>query len=73
MVFYQLFGNTANQYLVGNTPEADTGMIIVLNNELFQLADAVVVCLGILIKYGNKGDLGPDDQSQLVTGIIKIL
>ena len=48
-------------------------MIVILNDQLFQLTDAVLVCIRILIHHTDKRDLCPYDKSHFVTGIIEVL
>ena len=73
MIFHQFFRDTADQYLVGNTPEADTRMIVVLDDQLLQLADTVFVSVRVFVKYGDKRNLCPDDKTELIARVIEIL
>ena len=59
--------------LVGNAPETDGWMVIILDYQLFQLADTVVVGGRVFIEHADKRDLRPDDKAHLVTGVIEIL
>ena len=73
VVLHQLVGDTADKNLVGDAPEADGGMVVVLNNQLRHLLHAVVVGGGVLAHHADKRNLRPDDEAQLVAGIIEIL
>ena len=73
MVFHQLLGNAPDQDLVGNSPETDRGVIVILNDQFFQLADTILMGFGIFVEHTDKGDLRPDNKSQLVAGVIEIL
>ena len=48
-------------------------MVTVLDHQLFELCNAVFMCRRILIHYTDKGNLRPDNEAQLITGIIEIL
>ena len=73
MVFHQLIGDAANEDFIGNTPEADRRMIIILSDQLLHLADAVLVGRRVRIHHADEGDLRPDNKAQLVAGVIEIL
>ena len=73
MVFHQLIGDAANEDFIGNTPEADRRMIIILGDQLLHLADAVLVGRRVRIHHADEGDLRPDNEAQLVAGVIEIL
>ena len=73
VVGHQLLGDTADENLIGNAPEHDGRMIVVLDDQLLHLLDAVLMGRGVLAHDGNEGDLGPDGKAQLVTGIIEVL
>ena len=73
VVGHQLVGDAADEDLIGNAPEADGGVVVVLDDQLRQLADAVLVGAGVLVEHADEGDLRPDDEAQLVTGVIEVL
>ena len=58
--------------LVGNSPEADGGMVIILVDQIGHLKAAVVVSLRIVALAADVGNLCPDDEAVLVTGIVEI-
>ena len=48
-------------------------MIVILNDQLFQLDDTVLMCIRILVHHADKRNLCPHYKSHLIAGIIKIL
>ena len=48
-------------------------MVVVLNNQFLHLLDAVLVSGGVLAHDGDEGNLSPDGEAQLVTGIVEVL
>ena len=48
-------------------------MVVILNDQLFQLTDTVLVCIRILIHHTDKRNFCPDNKSNFITSIIEIL
>ena len=71
MVFKKILICTADADLVGETPNYDRGMVIVLRNELLHLRDGVLASAGHMLR--DIGDLRPDNETALVAEIIEIL
>ena len=57
--------------LVGHAPADDGGVVVVLVNQLFHLADGVFPAIGQVL--GDIGDLRPDHHAVLVAQVIEIL
>ena len=57
--------------LVGDTPYADRGVVVALNQQLLHLADRVLASVRHML--GNIGDLCPYDHTVLVAEVIEIL
>ena len=58
--------------LVGNAPEADGGMIVVLHDQLLHLAAAVLVRAGGGVHHRDERDLGPHHKARAVARVIEI-
>ena len=72
MVFHHILlilGGYGN--LVGDTPNADRGVVIALYNKLLHLADGIFSTVRHML--GNIGDLCPYDHTVLVAEVIEIL
>ena len=57
--------------LVGNAPAGDAGVVVVLDDQLFHLADGVLAAVGHVLT--DVGDLGPNNHADLVAQIIEVL
>ena len=57
--------------LVGNAPADDAGVVVVLDDQLFHLADGVLAAVGHVLT--DVGDLGPNNHADLVAQIIEVL
>ena len=73
VILHQLLGDAADQDLVRNAPEADARMVVVLNNQLLHLTDAVLMRRRVLIHDADERDLRPDDKAHLITGVVEVL
>ena len=73
VVLHELLGNSSDQDLIGDSPEADGRMVIVLDDKFFHLADTVLMCFRIFIHHTDKRNLCPDHKSKFVTCVIEIL
>ena len=71
-VLVERFGLAADRDLVGNAPEADGGVVVVLGDQLGHLADCVVVRGLAGVELADERDLGPDDHARLVGQLIEI-
>ena len=65
VVLHQLVGDASDQNLIGDAPEADGGMVVILNDQLRHLLHTVVVGGGVLAHHTDEGNLRPDDEAQL--------
>lgn len=70
---HQLLADAADQDLVGDAPEHDGGVVVVLHNQLGELVAAVLMRLIGLLEHADKRDLCPDSKAQLVAGIVEVL
>ena len=50
----------------------DALAVEVLNDQPGKLADAVLVGAGILGEHADKGDLRPDNEAQLIAGVVEV-
>ena len=57
--------------LVGQTPDNDGGMVVILDDQLLHLVDGVLAAAGHML--GNIGNFRPDDLTVLVAQIVEIL
>ena len=57
--------------LIGDAPADDAGVVVVLADQLFHLADGVGTAIGQMLR--NIGDLRPDHHAVLVTEVVEIL
>ena len=74
VILHQLIGQIAAQRdFIGKSPEADAGMMGVLNDQFPHLRAAVFMRRGIFVHNGDKGYFRPDNKAQLVTGVVEIL
>ena len=73
VVVHQLLADAADQDLVGQAPEHDGGVVVVLDDQLGHLVTAVLVSGGVLLKDADEGDLSPDGEAQLVTCVVEVL
>ena len=73
VAFHQLLADAANQNFVGNAPEHDGRVVVVLDDQLGHLAAAV--CVGILagFEHADERNLGPNGKTDGVAGVIEIL
>ena len=73
VAFHQLLTDAANQNFVGNAPEHDGRVVVVLDDQLGHLAAAV--CVGILagFEHADERNLGPNGKTDGVAGVIEIL
>ena len=70
---HQLLRDAADQDLVGDAPEHDGGVVVVLDDELLHLLHDVGVCALALLEDADEGDLSPDGETDLVAGIVEVL
>ncbi len=70
MVFQQILRHAAHADLVGQRPQDDGGVVIILGDELPHLGHRVGPPSGHM--YGNVGNLRPYDQAPAVAQIVKI-
>ena len=73
MTVNQLLADTADQNLVGDAPEHNGGMVIILDDQLFHFLAAMLVGAIAGLEHADKGDLCPNRKAQLVAGIIEVL
>ena len=59
--------------LVLDAPEADGGVVLVLEDQLGELAFGVFQNAVVAVRHGQHGDLGPDHKAFFVTQVIEIL
>lgn len=64
---------TSNCNLVGNSPETDAWVVIILVNQLPHLRLTVFMSLRIAAHAGNEWNFSPYNESECITGIVKIL
>ena len=60
---HQLLRDAADQDLVGDAPEHDGGVVVVLDDELLHLLHDVGVCTLALLEDADEGDLSPDGET----------
>ena len=60
-----------NGDLVGDPPADDAGVVVVLDDQLFHLADGVGAAVGHVLR--DVRDLGPDDHAHLIAEVIEVL
>ncbi len=58
--------------LVGDAPEADGGVVVILVNQVLHLQDAVFVCRRVIALAAYIGNLRPYDKAVLVAGVVKV-
>ena len=64
---------STDQDFIGNSPEENRRMVVVLGNQLSHLADGIVISFLARNKSGNKRNLCPQSKSGMVAQIIEIL
>ena len=57
--------------LVGNAPADDACVVVVLDDQLFHLADGVLAAVGHMLR--DVRDLGPDDHADLIAEVVEVL
>lgn len=73
VVFHQLLGNAANQNFIGDAPEADRGMVVVLDDKFLELADAILMGVRVLVEHADERYLRPYHKAQLIAGVVEVL
>ena len=71
MIFQQVVVRARNGNLVGKSPHHDTGVVVILRDQLLHLADGI----GATARHmtGDIGNLRPDDKTLFVAQIVEIL
>ena len=69
----QLLADTADQNLVGDAPEHNGRVVVVLDDQLFHFLAAMLVGGIAGLEHADKGDLCPNGKAQLVAGIVEVL
>src|SRR5699024_3308259 len=72
-VLAQVLAVFADEDLVGDAPEEDGGVVVVLGHQLGHLAEGVVVGLLAGDEAADEGDLGPEDEAGVVAQVVEIL
>ena len=73
MAIDQLLTDAADEDLIGDAPEHDGGVVVVLNDQLLHLLTAMLMGSVTGLEYADEGNLGPDGKAQLVAGIVEVL
>ena len=73
MAIDQLLTDAADEDLIGDAPEHDGGVVVVLNDQLLHLLTAMLMGSVTGLEYADEGNLGPDSEAQLVAGIVEVL
>ena len=71
VVLEKVLGRAADRDLVGESPEEDGGVVVVLSYKLLHLRDSVLAAGGHML--GDIGDLCPDHKTLFIAEIIEIL
>ena len=69
----QLLTDAADEDLIGDAPEHDGGVVVVLNDQLLHLLTAMLMGSVTGLEYADEGNLSPDGEAQLVAGIVEVL
>ncbi len=72
VVFHQAGFFAGDGDLIGDAPEADGGMIVILTDQILHLEAAVVMGGRILTLAADIRDFRPDHKAVFVTGVIEI-
>ena len=73
MSVHQLLRDAADEDLVGDAPEHDGGVVVVLDDEFLHLLHDMLVSALALLEDADEGDLSPNGETDLIASIVKVL